>query len=151
MNTVQLEKAEMRLRALPQYAGKNIQIYQSVHFDQDGRIRLTLQHPENPNYLDEYVYANGKWSAPEPVQAITRNITRRLMPLDKISFPCAFKVLNLYNEKAAQVEGAKPTAYVYVSIWDDRMRWFPGTINGTRERYSIEFNPDGTLKSYGQE
>jgi hypothetical protein len=151
LNTAQLEKAEMKLRDLPQYAGKDIMVYQSVHFDEDGRIRLTLQHPQNPKYLDEYVYANGKWSAPKPVQAVARNIERRLMALDKISFPCAVNVLNEYNEKVVEVEGAKPTTYVYLSIWDNRMRWLPGTIDGTRERYSIDFNTNGTIKTFQQD
>ncbi|MGY0037764.1 hypothetical protein [Pedobacter sp. NJ-S-72] len=141
----------MKLRDLPQYAGKDIMVYQSVHFDEDGRIRLTLQHPENPKYLDEYVYENDKWSVPKPVQAVARNIESRLMPLNDLSFPCAVNVLKEYNEKVTQVEGAKPTNYVYISIWDNRMRWFPGTINGTRGRYSIDFNTNGTIKAFQQD
>jgi hypothetical protein len=54
--------AEKALRDLPQYAGKEIFIYSSLHFYNDGSIRTMLQHPENPEYIDNYVYQNGVWS-----------------------------------------------------------------------------------------
>jgi hypothetical protein len=60
-------------------------------------------------------------------------------------------VIQIYNEKAAEIEGAKPTTSVYISIWDNGMRWFPSSINGSRERYDLQFNQDGTLKSFRQE
>ena len=147
----ELEKAERELVNLPQYSGKEIQIYQSVHFDGDGRIRLMLQHPENPKYVDAYEYENGKWSAPKPIQTTSGNIERRLVPLNQINFSSALTVLQAYNQKVLQVEGAKPTTHVYLSFWDGRIRWFPGTINGTRERYSIDFEPNGTLKNFKQD
>jgi hypothetical protein len=68
-----------------------------------------------------------------------------------MSFADAHKVMQIYNDKAAQIEGAKPTTTAYISIWDDGMRWFPSTINGNRERYDLQFNNDGTLKSFRQE
>ncbi|MEJ2903607.1 hypothetical protein WAE58_14270 [Pedobacter panaciterrae] len=147
----ELERAERELIQLPQYAGKEIQIYQSVHFNGDGRIRLMLQHPENPKYVDAYEYENGKWSAPKPIQTTSGNIERRLVPLNQINFSSALTVLQAYNQKVLQVEGAKPTTHVYLSFWDGRIRWFPGTINGTRERYSIDFEPNGTLKNFKQD
>jgi hypothetical protein len=147
----ELERAERELIDLPQYAGKEIHVYQSIHFDGDGRIRLKLQHPENPKYVDDYEYENDKWSAPKPVQTTAGNIERRLVLLSQISFSTAFKVLETYNQKVLEVEGAKPTTYVYLSFWDGRIRWFPGTINGTRARYSIEFEPNGTLKNFTQD
>nr|WP_198160750.1 hypothetical protein [Pedobacter panaciterrae] len=151
LTMAELEEAQMKLTRLPQYAGKEIELYQSVHFDEDGRIRLKLQHPENPKYVDDYEYENGKWSSPKPVQVTASNIERRLVPLNQISFSAALKVLQEYNQKVLQVEGAKPTTYVYLSFWDGRIRWFPGTINGTRERYSIDFEPNGTLKNFKQD
>jgi len=151
-DTTRLKKAEKALRALPQYAGKEIFIYRSVHFYGDGNIMLMLQHPENPKYIDNYIYKDGKWSAPTPAQiSINDETESKLIPLDRIHFANAARVTRVYNEKAAGVEGAKPLSSVYVSIWDRRMRWFPGTINGARERYDIQFNEDGSLKSFRQE
>lgn len=68
-----------------------------------------------------------------------------------MDFAAAQKVIQIYNEKAAEIEGAKPTTSVYISIWDNGMRWFPSTINGSCERYDLQFNNDGTLKSFRQE
>ncbi|MGN8059136.1 hypothetical protein ACTJKN_22810 [Pedobacter sp. 22163] len=144
-----LAQAEEKLRQLPQYRDREIVIYESVHFYEDGSIKLALQHPENPKYVDEYSYKDGIWSSPKPLQA--RNIERRTFPLSKINFADAQKVMQIYNDKAVQVEGAKPTTTAYISIWDDGMRWFPSTINGSRERYDLQFNNDGTLKSFRQE
>ncbi|SDK55807.1 hypothetical protein SAMN04487898_109127 [Pedobacter sp. ok626] len=144
-----LEKAEEELRQLPQYAGKEIFIYQSIHFYDDGSINVMLQHPANPMYVDQYSYKEGEWLAPVPVQLSARaEAANRMVPLDSISFITAFKVAKNYNQKVNEVEGAKPINSVYASIWDKRIRWFPATINGSRERYSIEFNSDGSLKRF---
>ncbi|WP_217606827.1 hypothetical protein [Chitinophaga sp. GbtcB8] len=151
-DTTRLKKAEKALRALPQFAGKEIFIYRSVHFYGDGNIMLMLRHPENPKYVDNYTYSDGKWSAPTPAQIFLHDdVDSKLVSLDRISFANAARVARVYNGKAAEVEGAKQATTVYVSIWDKRMRWFPGTINGTRERYDIQFNEDGSLKSFRQE
>ncbi|MBB6235587.1 putative NUDIX family NTP pyrophosphohydrolase [Pedobacter sp. AK013] len=149
LSTEELESAEEKLRKLPQYHNKEIVVYESVHFYEDGSINLSLQHPENPKYVDAYQYKNGSWSGPKPVLA--RNIERRTFPLSKMNFAAAQKVIQIYNEKVAEIEGAKPITTAYISIWDNGMRWFPGTINGTRERFDIQFNNDGTLKNFRQE
>ncbi|WP_293305461.1 hypothetical protein [Pedobacter sp. UBA5917] len=144
-----LALAEEQLKRLPQYRNKEIMVYQSVHFYDNGSINLMLQHPVNPKYVDAYEYRDGAWSAPKPVLA--RDIERRTFPLSGMHFEDARKVLKIYNEKAVQIEGAKPTTSVYISIWDENMRWFPAGINGTRERFDIQFNRDGSLKSFRQE
>ena len=151
-NTAELVKAEQALRKLPQYAGKEIFIYSTIHFYDDGRIITSLRHPENPKYVDRYEYRNGVWSEPKPVQMSVRDkIESRLLPLDKISFSNAARVTKKYNEKAAEVEGAKPATSTYVMVWDKQMRWYPTTVDGSRERYTIQFNDDGTLKTYRQD
>ncbi|MFD2582291.1 hypothetical protein ACFSR6_07320 [Pedobacter vanadiisoli] len=149
LGTADLALAEEQLKRLPQYRHKEIMVYQSVHFYDNGTINLMLQHPVNPKYADAYEYRDGVWSMPKPVLA--RDMERRTFPLSEMHFSDARKVLKIYNEKAAQVNGAAPTSSVYISIWDDNFRWFPGSINGTRERFDIQFNRDGTLKSFRQE
>jgi hypothetical protein len=149
LSVTELEKAEDKLRSLPWYKNKEIVLYESVHFYDDGSINLALQHPDNPKYVDAYQYKDGAWSSPKPVLA--RNIERRTFPLNKMHFADARKVIKIYNEKAAGIEGAAPTSDAYITIWDDGMRWNPSSINGSRDRYDIQFNTDGTLKSFRQE
>ena len=147
-----LNAAETALVNLPQYAGKRIFLYTSVHFYDDGSIHTQLQHPDNPGYIDAYEYRNGAWSAPKPQQvSIKDNIESRLVPLKKVRFANAAKVARACNEKAAQVAGAKPVTYVYVTIWNNEVRWYPTTIHGTRERYAIRFDADGNLLTFGRE
>lgn len=149
INESGLKKAEEALKALPQYAGKEIFIYSTILFYDDGSIHTMLQHPENPKYIDRYEYRNGVWSEPKPEQISVRDrIDSRLVPLSKVHFVNAAKVAKTYNEKAAEVEGAKPTTSVYISIWDNEVRWLPTTINGSRERYSIKFDANGELKGF---
>jgi hypothetical protein len=151
-NKVELAKAEQALRKLPQYTGKEIFIYSTIHFYDDGRIITSLRHPENPKYVDRYEYRNGVWSEPRPVQMSVRDqIESRLLPLDRLSFSNVARVTKTYNEKAAEVEGAKPATSTYVMVWDKEMRWYPTTVDGSRERYTIQFNDDGTLKTYRQD
>lgn len=151
-DTNALEKAEETLRKLPQYSGKEIFVYSTLYFYNDGRIDVMLQHPKNPKYVDMYDYNGNKWSEPKPVQLSVRDeVEKRLVSLNKIKFVNVAKITAIYNEKAKEIEGAKPLSSTYVSIWDNVMHWYPTSINGSRERYSIQFNEDGTLKTFRQD
>src|SRR5690606_10577746 len=67
-----LHNAEQLLRVLPQFMDKPIHIYGDIHFYDDGRVITKLQHPDNPNFIDQYTYRWGEWSEPEPVQLSVR-------------------------------------------------------------------------------
>lgn len=147
-----LKKAEEELRRLPQYNGKEIFIYSLLYFYDNGRINIKLQHPENPKYIDSYEYENNEWSEPKPIQlSIRDNIQDQLISLNKINFANVAKVSAVLNKKSENIEGAKPPESVYISIRKNQIYWYPTTINGSRERYSIQFNDDGTLKSFEQD
>jgi len=151
IDTEELQKAEEALRKLPRYAGKEIFIYSTLYFYNDGTINVMLQHPENPEYIDAYEFRNNQWSEPRPVQLSVRDdIKGRLVSLNKVRFVNAVKVAEVYNKKAEEIEGAKPLTSTYLTIWNNQIRWYPTTINGSRERYSIQFNDDGSLKSFKQ-
>lgn len=151
-NEAELKNAEEALRQLPQYAGKEIKIYYTLYFYDNGTVLAMLQHPTNPGYIDNYEYKNGKWSEPRPEQMSVRDdIQSRLVPLDNIDFTNVAKAANVYSQKIAQIEGAKPLTSIYISIANNKLRWFPASINGSRERYSIELNQNGTLKKFERE
>ncbi|KMQ61517.1 hypothetical protein ACM46_16020 [Chryseobacterium angstadtii] len=151
-NEEKLKSAEEALRKLPQYTGKEIKIYSTIHFYNDGRIRTMLQHPVNPEYIDNYEYRNGKWSEPEPEQiSVKDHIQDRLIPLERISFTNVAKAASVYQEKIILIEGAKPITSLYISVWNNSVRWFPTSVNGSRERYSIELNQNGSLKKWERE
>ncbi|WP_443946411.1 hypothetical protein ACJVDH_04655 [Pedobacter sp. AW1-32] len=148
----QLRAAEQDLRQLPQYKNKEIFIYETIHFYDNGRIHVTLRHPTNTKYIDSYEYADGKWSAPKPKQMSVRDeIDRKLISLDQLHFIDAAKVAAIYNQKSSEVEGAKPATSIYTFVRDGNFKWYPRSISGSRERYSIEFNMDGSLKSFTQD
>ncbi|EJL68291.1 hypothetical protein PMI13_03819 [Chryseobacterium populi] len=149
-NEKKLNRAEEALKKLPQYLGKEIFIYSSIHFYNEGKIRVMLQHPQNPEYIDNYVYENETWSDPEQL-SVKDNIRSRLISLQKISFTNVAKAASVYNEKIKQIEGAEPITGIYISVWDNNLRWSPASINGSRERYSIELNQNGTLKKFERE
>lgn len=151
-DTNALEKAEEALRNLPQYAGKEIFVYSIAYFYDDGVINIMLQHPTNPKYVDGYDYKDHKWSEPRPIQlSVKDDVQKRLIPLNKIKFINVAKMTAVYNKKAEEIEGAKPLSNAYVSIWENKMQWYPMNINGNREKYSIMFNDDGTLKTFKQD
>lgn len=151
-NEAHLTKAENELRKLPQYLGKEIFIYTNINFYDDGLITVLLQHPQNPKYVDRYEYNAGKWSAPVPKQlSVKDDIKSNLVSLNSVPFSNVAKVTRIYNEKAARIEGAKPSDHTYIAIFKNQIEWYPMNINGTRERYYIQFNPDGTLKEFKQD
>lgn len=151
-NEAELNKAEEALKKLPQYMGKTIFIYSSINFYDDGSIHVRLQHPQNPEYVDNYDYKDGSWSEPRPEQmSVKDDIKSRLVPLQKLNFKNVAKAAEVYNEKVSQIEGAKPITNIYISIWNNKIRWSPTRIDGSRERYSIELNENGTLKKFERE
>lgn len=151
-DTNKLARAEKALKNLPQYANKDIYIYYTVFFYGDGRIMAMLQNPTNPKYVDSYIYNDGVWSKPEPVQlSVKDDIRSKIIPLNEFHFINAAKVARIYKEKAAEIEGAKTNTDVYIYISDNTLTWFPTTINGSRGRYSIHFNTNGSLRSFKQE
>lgn len=151
-DTLALGKAEQSLRKLPQYNGKKIRLYDDIHFYDDGRVMLNLQHPENPEYIDAYEYDDGVWSEPKPVQiSIRTNLQSKLFDLDRIKFRTVSTIMNNYNEKAATIEGAKPVNHVYGIVWDGEFIWYPRSINGSRQRFAIDFNLDGSVKMFRRE
>lgn len=64
-----LQKIEDQLKALPQFEGKPLKLFQNVTF-YDNRIILDVQDPNKPENIDHYEYKidEGKWSEPSPVQ-----------------------------------------------------------------------------------
>lgn len=152
IDSITLELAEKKLRALPQFAGKKIRLYDDIHFYNDGRVMTSIQHPDNPEYIDEYEYENGIWEEPKPVQISVRtNVESKLFNLDQIRFATVAKIIKTYNEKASTLEGAKPASHAYGIFSGGKLTWYPRTIDGSRQKYAIEFYKDGTLKSYNRE
>lgn len=151
-DAIALLNAENELRALPAFAGKTIYLYKAIHFYNDGRINVNVQHPQNPAYIDEYNYSNGKWEGPKPVQlSVHDDISKALLKLDNVCFVCASVVYNNYNRKAREVEGAAMPAHIYGVFNANRLTWYPQSINGSREKYFISFNQSGGVKDYHRE
>lgn len=144
-----LQEAEKRLRQLPEFQDKPIVVYATTHFYTDGRIHLSIQDPTNAEFIDEYRYQDGKWQKHDPVR-ITRSdrIEGRLIPLDDVPFITANKVHRVFEEKLREIESGEPVPTIYFSVFDKEIRWYPTSLKTDRFSYSIDFNPDGTLRSF---
>lgn len=148
-NVEALEKAEKTLRERPEFKGKDIFIYKTIHFYDDGRINVKLQNPDNPLYIDQYQYDDGKWIAPTPVR-LSKNddIQKDLVNLNRVSFKNVKNVYNALVDKRKEI-GSKSMDYtIYVAYYKDRVNWYPSSLSNDRYEYEIEFNEDGTLKSF---
>ncbi|MBX9450101.1 MAG: hypothetical protein KL787_10455 [Taibaiella sp.] len=146
-----LQKAEDELKALPKFNGKEVRVFQNVHFYNDGRIMIELQDPDKPENIDHYEYANGKWGEPQPVQISgDGNMKDNTTPLNDIKFAAVATVAKNWNEKAAAIEGVEPLSMVYffLNVMRGDRYWNANTINGTREKYNITFNMDGSVKEF---
>jgi hypothetical protein len=144
-----LEKAEKALRNRNEFKGKDIFIYRTIHFYDDGRINVKLQNPDNPLFIDQYQYKDEKWEEPTPVR-LSKNdkIKKDLVNLNRVSFLHVNNVYNALVEKRKEI-GSKSTDYtIYVAYYKDRVNWYPSTLSNDRYEYDIEFNEDGTLKSF---
>lgn len=147
-----LREAEKSLLALPAYAGKKMYLYDDIHTYDDGRINLQLRHPENPDYVDAWHFADGQWKGPEPVQLSVRNkVEEKLLPLDEIDFTSIARIYKNIVEKSATIEGAKPPTHIYGIVRGKGLAWYPTSISGSRERYAISFHQDGSIDKFFRE
>jgi hypothetical protein len=147
-----LKTAEQALRRLPAFAGKDIYLYEAIHFYDDGRIITKVQHPQNPAYIDAYEFGNGSWKAPKPVQlSVHDDIEKRLVKLDEISFVSVAAVCRNYRLKADSITGADPITHIYAIFRNNDFNWYPQSLDGSRERYFISFTKDGNLQRFYRE
>lgn len=147
-----LQEVETSFRNLPELKGKNINIYQSIHFYDNYRVSLKIQNTENPNYVDEYYYSNQKWEGPKPI-VLSKNtiVSDNTMPLDKVPFKNAHNVYKALTQKMEEIGSTTTDVTVYVVLYGNKIKWYPQSLSNQRSRYSITFNTDGTLKSFEQE
>ncbi len=144
-----LERAEEAFRNLPGLKGKKIKIYKSIHFYDNHRIILSIQNPDNKRYVDEYEYRQGTWQGPKPVVlSIRENIDKDVVDLDSIPFRNASRVYKSLKEKLKSIGGNTNDITVYVITFNGKIRWHPSSISNERFNYDIEFNTDGSLKSF---
>lgn len=147
-----LQEAENKLRALPRFAGKEIMIFRSTHFYDDGRIMLSIQDPEDHTIIDSYTYKDGAWQDPEPVR-ITRadRVDEYLAPLSQAPFIHAHKVYQTIKEKLKEIQSKDTSMTIYFVPMRGEIRWYPSTLSTDRSRYSLKFDEQGNLLSFTQD
>jgi hypothetical protein len=146
-----LELAEQQLRDLPRFRGNPVYIFEYIHFYPDGRIIVKIQTPENPDFVDEYIYADGQWQKPEPV-VLSKNdkVKDRVVSLDEIPFKNANNVYKVLVEKDKEIGSKNENQVIFAGKRKNKIIWSPGTISNERSRYDIDYHEDGTLKSFEQ-
>ncbi|MGF6146990.1 Uncharacterised protein [Kingella potus] len=149
-----LQAAEDAFKALPQFGGKPVNVFQTIHFygGSDPRISVEVQDPNKPENVDHYEYENGKWNGPQPVQLSgSGRMKDNVVPLNKIPFAAVAKIHRAWSEKAKEVGGreAEPD-HIYFSLFvpTGRSKWYVGDIETDRARYDFEFHNDGSVKSF---
>lgn len=144
-NADALKKAEEALKNLPNLKGKDIRVFQDIHFYGDGRIMLDIQDPNNPNNVDNYVFRNGVWEAPQPVQIYgDGDMSANMFSMSQ--FPSVAKIYKQLEDKPKEIEGAKISDHVYgtLSVIHQEVK-VNTNIDGTREKWLGYFKPDGSL------
>jgi hypothetical protein len=146
-----LEDAEKKLRALPEFKGKSIYVYNFIYFYGNGQIIITIQNPENPKYVDQYLFDDGQWQKPKPV-ALSKytDVKEDIVNLDKVPFINANRVFKIVEEKKKEIGSKDVTFTIYAGVGGKKVDWFPNAIQNERSVYSIDYNEDGTFRSFEQ-
>lgn len=158
-----LRQAQDSLKALPQFAGKPLKVFQNIEFYENApvsRIEVNVQDPNKPENIDHYTYkfAEGKWSEPSPVKISgDGDMSANLTELDKIDFAVlADKVLPLLKQKVQEekLENIKkmPPEHVSFIFWvPNQSRYWQTNIQTDRASYWLTVNTDGSLKEFRKE
>lgn len=149
-DAARLKKAQDELKALPKLAGKDIKVFQNILFSDNGTITIAIQDPTKPANVDEYNYAMGKWSDPQPVQIemdAGAKMEDNVYPLSTLDFQTVAKIADNWKKLAANVEGAKPLNTIMYNFFvpTQTKSWYAEPIAGTREKKNIKVDLDGTV------
>lgn len=144
-----LDAIKADLQNLPQFKGKKIMMYRGIYMYKSGGdwiINISIQDPDKHENIDAYTYRDGKWQDPRPEQSPSRDeLSEYLSPLSNFKFSAAQKVFTLSAQKAKDIEGAKPVENMhYYYRKGDRAEW-EVYINGTRNRYTLNFDQEGNF------
>ncbi|MBZ4188288.1 hypothetical protein [Niabella beijingensis] len=150
-----LDRIQQELENLPQFRGKKLMLYQSLHFYdfQGGRISINIQNPDTTENVDTYVYFNGKWQEPAPVKIIGQLQTEVdfFMPLDRIRFATAKKINDITREKLKGIPGGHTNGFIYFNCMRikrlnrEEAGWYV-QIQGSRSDTKLDFDVEGNLK-----
>lgn len=145
-----LKKAESALKDMPKLKGKDVQVFQNIHFYEDGRVQLALQDPAKPENIDDYLFQGGKWQEPQAVQISgDGDMKANVFPLSTLKFETVADIYKQLEEQSKDVEGAKIDGHIYynLNVMNQQGQWMTG-VQGTRGQYSGYFNADGSLKEF---
>ena len=145
-----LKAAETQLKEMAKLKGKDIQVFQNIHFYEDGRVQLALQDPTKPENIDDYLFQGGKWQEPQPVQISGGgDMKSNVFSLNSLKFETVADIYKQLEEKSKDVEGAKIDGHIYynLNVMKQEGQWMTG-VQGTRGQYSGCFNADGSLKEF---
>lgn len=116
-NVELLNKAEKELKELPKFKGKEIKVFQNIYFYGDGRIKLAIQDPDKPENVDDYLFQNGKWQEPQPVQLSGGgSMEDNVFPLSQIKFETVNSIFKQVAEKSKEIEGAEELDIAFYSM-----------------------------------
>ncbi|TDQ81307.1 hypothetical protein [Sphingobacterium yanglingense] len=145
-----LKKAEAALKDMPKFKGKDVKVFQNIHFYEDGRVQLALQDPDKPENIDDYLFQGGKWQEPQAVQISgDGDMSANVFPLSTLKFETVADIYKQLEEQSKEVEGAKIDGHIYynLNVMLQKGQWMTG-VQGTRGQYSGYFNADGSLKEF---
>ncbi|MBL1409909.1 hypothetical protein [Sphingobacterium faecale] len=145
-----LKKAEAELKDMPKFKGKDVKVFQNIHFYEDGRVQLALQDPDKPENIDDYLFQGGKWQEPQAVQISgDGDMSANVFPLGTLKFETVADIYKQVEEQSKEVEGAKIDGHIYynLNVMHQSGQWITG-VQGARGQYSGYFNADGSLKEF---
>ena len=149
-----LAAAQGSLKTLPQFAGKDIRVYEHILFfgGVRPRIELAVQNPDRPAEADYYIYENGQWAAsgeaetPAGIQS-----TARTFLLDGIRFESAADIAAAWKQQAKAVGAvvSEPYHVAFRQLPPQRKRpakrfWSVPMLEAVGAQYYLSFNEDGS-------
>jgi|SRR5690606_2949615 len=147
-----LADAQRQLLDLPQFKGKDLKFFSSIHFYADGRVNIQLQDPNIPDHIDEYGFRDGQWNEPKPVRLrATENLDQALLPMNIIDFTSVASIFDQIAVKVPDIEGAEEVSHIYFvhSPVFNKKEWY-ASVSGIRESYSIRADINGKKVSFNR-
>jgi hypothetical protein len=145
-----LLQAETSLRNIPELKGKPINVFDNLHFYDDGRIMIQIQDPDTLGNINEYDYSRDKeWGPRTPVKIENiggQAVRPKTIPLDSIRFVTVAKMTAIYADSVKNKGSNTRLDHLYYV--EQAHRWYCNDIEGNRSNYEIFFNANGTVNEF---
>ncbi len=134
----------------PEFAGKEVYVFEKIHFFNGvrPRIELAVLLPHNADRVQFYLYENGKWRDNGWEQAVSGSLKGHTFALSKVDFRQVSDIAAKWRNKAKQLNAVETEPYYVAYVFLPKRKkyfWHTATLEAFGAQYYLSFHENGSV------